>query len=159
MIFEDNSVSKEALQEDFNAQYWEGRYTLRDSHVPKLLTSLASKALIAGKYLNVVRGCVGELEKDRGGPAVGRRDKNLGMPDNQKNRKRVVLVSGSDDVTKGVEKGEISHSPEDGGILVITLPQERALKFDLEGSGRSSMAKAIEDAYQFSSRALLRWVI
>ena len=23
MIFEDNSVSKEALQEDFNAQYWE----------------------------------------------------------------------------------------------------------------------------------------
>ena len=156
MIFEDNSVSKEALQEDFNAQYWEGRYTLRDSHVPKLLTSLANKALTAGKYLNVVRGCVGELEKDRWGLAVGRKNRSHGISDNQRNRKRVVLVSGSDTEVNGVERGEISHSPEDGGILVITLPQERALKFDLEGSGRSSMANAIEDAYLFSSRALLR---
>lgn len=32
------------------------------------------------------------------------------------------------------------------------------MKFDLEGSGRSSLARAIEDAYQFSSRALLRFV-
>ncbi len=43
MIQEDNSVSRQALQEDFNAQYWEHRYTLRDNAVPKMLRDSAYK--------------------------------------------------------------------------------------------------------------------
>jgi hypothetical protein len=46
-----------------------------------------------------------------------------------------------------------------GSLLSLSLllsHTPRELKFDLEGSGRSSLARAIEDAYQFSSRALLR---
>lgn len=43
MIKEDTSVSRDALQEDFNAQYWEHRYTLREAAVPKLLRDQAHK--------------------------------------------------------------------------------------------------------------------
>ena len=61
MIQENKTVSREALAEDFNAQYWEERYTIRPQHVPKVLkghsNSLAQMVLTAGKYLNVVRGC------------------------------------------------------------------------------------------------------
>lgn len=49
------SLSKEALQDDFNAHYWESRYTLRPHHVPNILKHHAEKVLIAGKYLNVLR--------------------------------------------------------------------------------------------------------
>jgi gamma-tubulin complex component 2 len=61
MVQEDKSLSKEALERDFNSQYWEERYTLRTLHIPKILkghsNSLAQMILTAGKYLNVVRGC------------------------------------------------------------------------------------------------------
>ena len=56
LIEEDQSLSREALAQDFNAQYWENRYTLRSSMIPRMLESMAGKALTAGKYLNVVRG-------------------------------------------------------------------------------------------------------
>ena len=59
LIQEDVSITKEALQEDFNAQYWESRYRLRETHVPKMFKDLAFRALIAGKYFNVIRGCLG----------------------------------------------------------------------------------------------------
>lgn len=38
--------------------------------------------------------------------------------------KRVVLVSG-DSALGGIEKGDLTNNPADGGCLVITLPQER----------------------------------
>ena len=180
MVFEDTSVSKEALQDDFNAQYWESRYTLRDSHVPKLLRPLAQKALTAGKYLNVVRDCVGEVEKERswlGSGANGSRPVT---------RRKVLLVpASSSSAAAAVGGGDTNESTGIGGghkvhvgskiivddkitsggggggdVLVITLPQERNLQFDLDGSGigsggSTSLARAIEEAYQFSSRALL----
>jgi hypothetical protein len=172
MIFEDTSVSKEALQDDFNAQYWESRYTLRDSHVPKLLRPLAQKALTAGKYLNVVRDCVGQGERERSwlGGAGGSRSAS---------RRKVLLVAASSSSTaaddtegpsrgrgglsataKGEEKaGTAATATSVGDVLIITLPQERNLQFDLDGSSGSSsgtsLARAIEEAYQFSSRALL----
>lgn len=77
MIAEDITISKESLQEDFNAQYWDTRYTLAAKHIPKILSmmsssslsstattststtqSFAQKILITGKYLNVVRDCL-----------------------------------------------------------------------------------------------------
>jgi hypothetical protein len=62
MIEEDVSVRKEALQADFNAQYWDHRYTLRPRHIPLALFSMdtAQRILMTGKYLNVVRDCVGD---------------------------------------------------------------------------------------------------
>lgn len=56
LIEEDHSLSRDALAQDFNAQYWENRYTLRSTMIPRMLETMAGKALTAGKYLNVVRG-------------------------------------------------------------------------------------------------------
>ena len=56
-IKEHTAVLREALQEDFNAHYWDGRYTLTPQHVPRILQEHANRALIAGKYLNVIRDC------------------------------------------------------------------------------------------------------
>jgi hypothetical protein len=62
MIQEDITIRKEALQADFNAQYWDHRYTLRNAFIPTALipVELAQKILMTGKYLNVVRDCVGD---------------------------------------------------------------------------------------------------
>ena len=176
MVFEDTSVSKEALQDDFNAQYWESRYTLRDSHVPKLLRPLAQKALTAGKYLNVVRDCVGEVEKERswlGSGANGSRPvtrrKVLLVPatsssaaggNNTNNESTRIGGNKVHAVGKIIVDDKITSGGGGGDVLVITLPQERNLQFDLDGSGigsggSASLARAIEEAYQFSSRALL----
>lgn len=57
MIMEDTTLSREALLDDFNAQYWEQRYSLREEHVPIIIQKHAQQALTAGKYLNVVRSC------------------------------------------------------------------------------------------------------
>ena len=160
MVFEDTSVSKEALQDDFNAQYWESRYTLRDSHVPKLLRPLALKALTAGKYLNVVRDCVGDGDKDRSWGADG------APASSRPGARRKVLLVPATSASAGEEGKEERLAVAGADVLVITLPHERALRFDLDGSsagqgggvgggGGTSLARAIEDAYQFSSRALL----
>ena len=157
MVFEDTSVSKEALQDDFNAQYWESRYTLRDSHVPKLLRPLAQKALTAGKYLNVVRDCVGDGDKDRSWGANG------APASSRPGARRKVLLVPATSASAGAEGQEERLAVAGADVLVITLPHERALHFDLDGSnagqgtgtGGTSLARAIEDAYQFSSRALL----
>jgi gamma-tubulin complex component 2 len=69
MIQEDLSISRDTLAQDFNAQYWENRYTLRTNQIPKLLHRVAAKALTAGKYLNVVRG-LGDQMKALTLPAV-----------------------------------------------------------------------------------------
>lgn len=180
MIFEDTSVSKEALQDDFNAQYWESRYTLRDSHVPKLLRALAQKALTAGKYLNVVRDCVGQVERERswlGGAGSSRsasRRKVLLVAASSSTAAHASAAHGDGDADAGVGAG-VGRIGLSGGargeekvgtaasavadVLVITLPQERNLQFDLDGSSSTSsgtsLSRAIEEAYQFSSRALL----
>lgn len=65
LIQEDTSITKEALQDDFNAQYWESRYRLRESHVPKQFRDLTHRSLVAGKYLNVIRECVENLHSSK----------------------------------------------------------------------------------------------
>lgn len=57
MIQENTSFQREALAEDITARFWEGRYTLRRSHVPKMFRLHADKILAAGKYLNILRDC------------------------------------------------------------------------------------------------------
>ncbi|GBG30056.1 Gamma-tubulin complex component 2 [Hondaea fermentalgiana] len=87
MVYVDEDATKRTLRDDFNARYWDSRYTLRENvrgvswrtqvhgaategtpaaqsaaaashnHVPFFLGRLADKILTTGKYLNVVREC------------------------------------------------------------------------------------------------------
>ena len=59
LIKEQKSIKREKLEEDYTDEYWEKRYTIRDSDVPPQLEAVKDKVLLAGKYLNVVRECGG----------------------------------------------------------------------------------------------------
>ena len=59
LIKEQKSIKREGLDEDYTDEYWEKRYTIRDSLVPPQLEGTKEKVLLAGKYLNVVRECGG----------------------------------------------------------------------------------------------------
>lgn len=135
MIQEDSTISRDALTDDFNAQYWESRYTLRGRSsrcdfpssfdypfvvkaIPKMLRDQAYKALIAGKYLNVVRGCL-----------------------------REIYDSGKD--------SDHLNASGDHWTSELRLPPQRELSLDFS-VGMNSLATVIHEAYNFSSRALLR---
>lgn len=55
-IAENKSLQKEALVEDYDAKYWQQRYSLKED-IPSFLTNAAETILITGKYLNVMREC------------------------------------------------------------------------------------------------------
>lgn len=59
LIKEQKSIRRERLEQDYTDEYWERRYTIRESDVPPQLASVKDKVLLAGKYLNVVRECGG----------------------------------------------------------------------------------------------------
>jgi gamma-tubulin complex component 2 len=59
LIKEQRSIKRERLDQDYTDEYWEKRYTIRDSLVPPQLEAFKDKVLLAGKYLNVVRECGG----------------------------------------------------------------------------------------------------
>jgi len=134
MISEDVSVSREALEEDFNALYWENRYTLRESHVPMMLKSHATRALTAGKYLNVIRGCAAGKKDNNASNVAGNGGSNIAGDDG--------LVSLSDSVALALAEK-------------VQLPKEAALHLDPVGDN-TSLPRIIDSAYAFSSRALLK---
>jgi Gamma tubulin complex component C-terminal len=98
--------------------------------------------------LNVVRDCVGDSEK-------GRLGVNAGGPSGGK-KKVVLATTDTDSLAASGSASANANDADRDDALVITLPKERSLTFDLEGGGGSSLALAIEEAYIFSSRALLR---
>ena len=59
LIKEQQSIKREKLENDYTDEYWEKRYTIRDTDVPPQLEGVKDKVLLAGKYLNVVRECGG----------------------------------------------------------------------------------------------------
>lgn len=59
LIKEQKSIKREKIEEDYTDEYWEKRYTIRDTDVPPQLEAVKGKVLLAGKYLNVVRECGG----------------------------------------------------------------------------------------------------
>jgi gamma-tubulin complex component 2 len=66
-IREQRSIRREKLEEDYTDEYWEKRYTIRESDVPPQLEGVKEKVLLAGKYLNVVRECGGvDVSKEVG---------------------------------------------------------------------------------------------
>lgn len=55
-IEENKSLQKESLTLDYDAKYWQQRYSLKDN-IPSFLSSAAGMILTTGKYLNVMREC------------------------------------------------------------------------------------------------------
>ncbi|KAH1189382.1 Gamma-tubulin complex component 2 [Glycine max] len=55
-IAEDKSLQKESLTQDYEAKYWQQRYSLKDG-IPSFLANIAGAILTTGKYLNVMREC------------------------------------------------------------------------------------------------------
>lgn len=125
-ISEHKTVLREALQEDFNAHYWEGRYTLTSMHIPRILKDHAEKALTAGKYLNVIRDCC---------PGVVIRPLDREDSEAVGDGKQVAVV---------FPTGDKTHAS-----LI-----KRELHYDMDGT--TSLIDAIEEAYDFSSETLLR---
>ncbi|AQK44600.1 Gamma-tubulin complex component 2 [Zea mays] len=55
-IAENKSLQKESLTQDYDAKYWQQRYSLKEG-IPSFLTNVAATILTTGKYLNVMREC------------------------------------------------------------------------------------------------------
>ncbi|XP_043721801.1 gamma-tubulin complex component 2 isoform X1 [Telopea speciosissima] len=55
-IAENKSLQKESLTQDYDAKYWQQRYSLKDD-IPSFLSNAAGTILTTGKYLNVMREC------------------------------------------------------------------------------------------------------
>lgn len=55
-IAENKSFQKESLTLDYDAKYWQQRYSLKDD-IPSFLANAAETILTTGKYLNVMREC------------------------------------------------------------------------------------------------------
>lgn len=138
MIQEDSSVTKETLEDDFNAQYWESRYTLRHEYVPKLLRDYAFKILIAGKYLNVIRGCLREILE-------GKVNKTS----------TIALMSASNTLQDNDVSMDGLMRRNTSWIHEFELPETKQLTFDLNSS-MISLIDVIDESYSFSSRTLLR---
>eukprot|EP01116_Phalansterium_solitarium_P012776 TRINITY_DN2935_c0_g1_i1.p1 TRINITY_DN2935_c0_g1~~TRINITY_DN2935_c0_g1_i1.p1 ORF type:complete len:812 (-),score=349.12 TRINITY_DN2935_c0_g1_i1:98-2533(-) len=56
-VEENEQMQKEKLNEDYNDDYWEHRYTIKQKQLPSFLSSISEKILVTGKYLNVMREC------------------------------------------------------------------------------------------------------
>ncbi|KAG5191839.1 Spc98 family-domain-containing protein [Tribonema minus] len=65
---QEEGMLKGDVQVDFNAQYWEGRYTIQQPMVASFLQAHAHKILTTGKYLNVVRECGKQVLCPHAGP-------------------------------------------------------------------------------------------
>ncbi|KAI1961465.1 gamma tubulin complex Spc97/GCP2 subunit Alp4 [Ophidiomyces ophidiicola] len=59
LIKEQKGIKRDKLEEDYTDEYWDKRYTIRETEVPPQLETVKDKVLLAGKYLNVVRECGG----------------------------------------------------------------------------------------------------
>jgi len=63
MVQEDPAMkNKEIILQDFNASYWDQKYTVRENCVVSFLSQHAQKILTTGKYLNVIRECQREVD-------------------------------------------------------------------------------------------------
>lgn len=57
-LIQDNELlRREVVPENYSADYWEQRYTIRQEQVPEFLEKYAEMILCTGKYLNVIRQC------------------------------------------------------------------------------------------------------
>ncbi|RYH25587.1 Spc97/Spc98 family protein, partial [archaeon] len=137
LLVEDRTIDKEALLEDYNASYWDNKYTLQPRHVVTFLQSYANKILICGKYLHIVRDCLGDaLMLSDMQPSVTSGGKKL-----------LLLSDSSANAEEDVKVSEI-----------LELPTEQEISLDL-ANHHASIMSAVEYAYSISSRTLLSILI
>lgn len=144
MVCEDSSVSKESLEQDFNAQFWDNHYTLHHSHVPQLFSTVAAKALIAGKYLNVVINCA----------TNGILNATATTTTHHNGNNTTSGLAGSSAIGSKIGLYASSHGKSTSEIH-FELPVERTISLSVDGVN-DSISAAIEEAYLYSSRALLK---
>lgn len=163
MIIEDKSLSREALEEDFNARYWDNRYTLCEKHIPMILRNHAVRALTAGKYLSVVKDCCGVVIVVKSDTTTTTSKKNNG--NSISNYKTAVIYtvdnnnfSSSNNDTIDNNNNNISSSSSSNNTNTsssLILPVQKKLHLSLEVTD-NNLSQAIEEAYVLSSRALLK---
>jgi hypothetical protein len=103
----------------------------------------ASKALTAGKYLNVVRGCADDVgysaESDGDDRAASTEEKSA----SGESKESTALVTTT---------GTSANTP---AVSSVKLPKEEELDFDID-HGLQSLFASIERCHAFSSKSLLR---
>jgi gamma-tubulin complex component 2 len=157
MISVNRDQSRADLLADFNTKYWASRYTVRGEMVPIFLQRAAEKILTTGKYLNVLRGCgiVGEnrlketrklwiLKNDRKG---SRSPVTTTSTSISVTSAGIVGSNGGNSSGNETKTGETNNSNSD-----IKWAEKRKLQYD---NGERSNIDSIENAYHFSSKALL----
>jgi len=144
MITVNQDQSRADLLADFNTKYWASRYTVRGEMVPIFLQRAAEKILTTGKYLNVLRGCgvVGEkrLKDTRKLWLVNEKKKHYATNGSSTNGAAVVEPS--------ISAGAAVDEEDD----LSKWSEKRKLQYD---NGERSNIDSIENAYHFSSKALL----
>jgi hypothetical protein len=106
MISEDITITKEALSEDFNAQYWDNRYSLKMQHIPKIFHAHQLKILNTGKYLNVIRDCLGDYALIMNSSSLNRK----GRRGKQQNRSSFSSSDGEEDDNES-DEDEAEENP------------------------------------------------
>ena len=177
MISVNQEQSRADLLADFNTKYWASRYTVRGEMVPVFLQRAAEKILTTGKYLNVLRGCgvVGEqrLKESRkvwmhmmmksnsgtngnSGTSGGSGGSSsvavsvAGMVGEKKNRQDQQNQGDKRENAQGTGENATTERKEEEDEQ--KWAERRKLHYD---SGERANIDSIENAYHFSSKALL----
>lgn len=151
MIGEDRTISKEALSEDFNASYWDHRYRSLARHCPAYFQGLADRILVAGKYLNVVKDCVGDYDSFR---AQQREEEERGQETKPWKSDKPRLMGKEEGAEPTEEQKEWINGDGAGPWEAeASLPQEEELSLDVDQP--QATLRVIDRTYASASRCLL----
>lgn len=153
MVQENTAISKESMQDDFNAQYWDDHYTIikDNGEVPQILQPFTHKILTAGKYLNVVRNNILADTNSNLFGSHSEADENRKEYDQRRRRHEHKKIM------KSMEKLLTTYP------IAFTLSQSigrdgkvKHAPFISTSSISNAISASVEAAHNFSSRALLR---
>lgn len=139
-ISELKSLMRHTLEDDFNAHYWEDKYQLRPSKIPKLLQSEVNKILITGKYLNVIRECCSEVK----------------MVTDETTAEMFISYQLDENLTVTMKKYELVYDSYSTPIHSSPSPPTPTAVSSKAQALSPSLLDAIEEAYQFSSTIFLQ---
>ncbi|KIO16136.1 hypothetical protein M407DRAFT_233494, partial [Tulasnella calospora MUT 4182] len=165
MVRESKDITRQILDRDHTDDYWERRYVLRDGTtvkgsdrqvgvprprteggrlpggacIPPLLDAWKKKILLAGKYLNVIRECGIDIQQPTPQPDSSEKGK-------AKKQKKDEKDGGS----KSKEGTTAAEEPD---------PKEATKENEVFPLDDERFYQAIEDAYSFANRTLLRLLV
>ena len=143
LVVERKELRKESLADEYNAKYWERRYSLR-AETPRFLSgALASMALVTGKYIDAARESRRPARRARGGDAGESASQRVSAS---------KITNALGETADGVGDFVLPPRPEDGLGRV-------ALDAFATGREGGEMAARIERAFKHASAGLLRAVL